>query len=189
MNIRLLPLLLLLLVPCVLRAQQSAPVRVGDTLELRLSGVPAEESSTFNNSYTIDDDGMVNLPYIQKVKVAGLLPTQIQEAIQRSYIEAKIYTHPTITVQQNAIPRYVNVTGEVNSHGARIPYTSDMTLMTVITAGGGFTDFAAKKKVEVMRDGKRTLYNTIDINRGKAEDPKMLPGDQVTVRQSGPFGN
>lgn len=185
MNTRCFAILLLLLVPCALRAQSStAAVRVGDTIELRLAGVPPDESAAFNGSYTIDDDGMISLPLINKVKVAGLLPNQIQEEIQNRYVEEKFYTHPTVTVQENQVPRYVNIIGEVNSHGARIPYTADMTLMTVISAAGGFTDFANKKAVELTRDGKPTVYNTVNITKGKEEDPKVLPGDQITVKQS-----
>ncbi len=183
MRTPLLAILLLLAVPCVLRAQQGAPVRIGDTIELRLAGVPADESTAFNGSYTIDDDGMVGLPLIDKIKIAGLLPTQIQEAIQKRYIEEKIYTHPTVTVQQIQIPRYVNVIGEVKSGGSRIPYTADMTLMDVIAACQGFSDFANKKNVELIRDGKKTVYNAIDITNNKAEDPKVLPGDKITVHQ------
>lgn len=182
MNIRLLPILLLLLVPCVLRAQQSAPARVGDTLDLRIAGVPNEESAAFNGSYTIDNDGMVSLPYIEKVKVAGLLPTQIQEALQKSYIQAKIYTHPTITVQQNAVPRYVNVNGEVKAP-QRVLFTADLTLLNAITACGGFSDFADKGRVDLKRGDDVKRYNAKDIQKGKTQDPSLMPGDQIVVHQ------
>ena len=183
MNPRLLFALLLILLPCFLRAQSVAPVRNGDTIDLNLTGVPPDDSSAFNHTYTIDDDGMINLPYIQKVKVGGLLPNQIQDLIQTRYVEAKIYTHPTVTVQQNAVPRYVNIGGHVKN-STRVPYTSDLTLMSTINAAGGFDDFADKKKVELLRGGKRTIYNTEDIRKGHSEDPKVMPGDQINVPQS-----
>jgi polysaccharide biosynthesis/export protein len=173
-------MLFLILLPCMLRAQ-SAPIREGDTLDLHLTGVPVSDSQAFNATYTVDQ-GMINLPLIQKVKVVGLLPSEIQELIQQRYIDGKYYTHPTVSVQQS-MQRFVNVIGNVRQP-QRVPYTADMTLMSVITACGGFDDYAAKKSVELMRDGKVTKFNTEDIRKGKTSDPKVLPGDQITVRPS-----
>jgi protein involved in polysaccharide export with SLBB domain len=206
MKSRLLLILFLALAPCLLRAQTdvalrpdsaaqttapgNAPqsggggvaLRVGDIIELRLSGVPVEESTAFNAIYTIDDQGMVNLPYINQVKVAGLLPNEIQQAIQNRLMEAKIFTHPTITIQQST-PRFVNINGEVRAP-QRVPYTADMTLITVIDAAGGFTDYANKKKVELKHEGKVTVFNTESIRKGGTEDPKVVPGDQIHVQAS-----
>lgn len=182
MNARLLSLLFLILLPCALRAQSGAIARPGDTFEFRVAAVPDGEAAAFNGTYTVDDQGMINLPYISQVKVSGLLPNQIQTEIQNRYIEAKIYTHPIITVQSSQ-PRFVNVMGNVKAP-QRVSYTADMTLMSVLTACGGFDDYADKKKVELMRDGKRTIYNTEDIRKGRAQDTSVLPGDQITVRPS-----
>ena len=182
MKTRFFVLLLLLLLPVAVRAQQAVPVRLGDTIELRISGVPNEEAASVNGVYTIDDQGNINLPYIQKVKILGLLPTQIQEAIQSRYISEKIYTHPTITVQQNALPRFVNVMGEVKAP-QRVAFTADMTLMTAINACNGFTDFANKNNIDLKRGSTVTKYRGIDIEHGKVEDPPVQPGDMITVHQ------
>jgi protein involved in polysaccharide export with SLBB domain len=185
MNIRPLLILALVLAPCVLRAQGGAVIRKGDTLELQLSGVPPDETALFSgHTYPVDEqEGTINLNYIGQIKVDGLSANAIQELIEKRYVDEKIFTHPIITVQANTVPRFVNVLGEVKSGGARIPYTADLTLIGVITAGGGFTDFADKKRVELMRDGTKTVYNTLNIQNGKAEDPKVLPGDKITVKQ------
>lgn len=182
----LLPVLLLTLMTCVLRAQAplqtGAPLRPGDTIEIRLSGVPGEDSTTFNAPYTIDDQGMINLPYINQVKAAGLLPNQIQDAIQNRLKEGKIFTNPTITILQNQ-PRFVNIVGEVKSP-QRVSFTADMTLMSALTACGGFSDFADQKHVRLTRNGKTTIYDMREIRKNPASDPKLLPGDQIQVPQS-----
>ena len=159
----------------------SAPLRAGDTIEVRVSNVPVDEN-TLNGTYTVDEDGTINLPYVNQVKIGGLLTSQAQLAIQHALVDGQIYTHPTITVLQST-PRFVNVNGEVRAP-QRVSYTSDMTLTTVITAAGGFTDYAAKKKVELLRDGTRTVYNTLDIQSGKVTDPKVVPGDKIHVPAS-----
>ena len=165
---------------CVARGPR--PLRIGDTIEIRISGVPAEDAGTFNGSYTIDDQGMINLQYINQVKVAGFLPNQIQETIQNRLIEEKIFTHPTITIQQNQ-SRFVDVAGEVKAP-QRVNFTADMTLMSALNAAGWFTDFADQGKIRLVRDNKTTIYNYKAIRKDPALDPKILPGDKIVVPQS-----
>jgi polysaccharide export outer membrane protein len=173
-----LSILFLMLGICAMQAQ--APLRPGDTFEIRLSGMAADDAAPFNGSYTIDDQGMINLPLVRQIKVAGLLPGQIQEAIQNRLMSEKIFTHPTVTIQNNA-PRLVNVMGEVKSP-QRVNFTSDMTLMTAINACGGFSDFADKKRILLTRDGKTIQYSAPEIAKNPASDPKVLPGDQINVK-------
>ena len=52
-----------------------ATLRVGDPIELRIGGVPNEEQTQVNNTYTVDANGSINLPYINKVKAEGLTRT------------------------------------------------------------------------------------------------------------------
>ena len=184
MKTRLLFILCLVVLPCmVLHAQTGAPLRVGDTIELRLAGVPTDVTE-FNAPFTIDEDGTINLPYLDKIKVAGLLPNEIQETIQKRLVDGKFFTHPVITVTVGSVPRFINMSGNVKGVG-RIPYTADMTLMTAISAAGG-PDMFASSKVDLTRDGKTTRYNIEDIRKGKAEDIKVLPGDKIDVRPN-PF--
>jgi protein involved in polysaccharide export with SLBB domain len=164
-------------------AHAQAPLRTGDTLDIRLSGVPADETATFNASYTVDDKGMINLPYINEVKVAGLLPNQIQDIVQNRLKEDKIYNHPTITIQTQSQARFVNVDGEVKSP-QRVPFTADLTLMSAINAAGGFSDYAKQTQVTLTREGKVTTHNAKDIRKNPSLDPKVLPGDQIHVPQS-----
>jgi len=172
--------LLILLTACGAWAQ--APLRAGDTIEIRISGVPAEETATYNGAYTIDDQGMINVPYINQVKVSGFLPNQIQETIQNRLIEEKIFTHPTITILQSTI-RFVDVAGEVKSP-QRVSFTADMTLLSALNAAGWFTDFADQKHIRLVRENKTTLYNMKAIRDNPALDPKILPGDKIVVPQS-----
>ena len=72
-----------------------AALRAGDPLELRISGVPAEEQTQVNNVYTVDASGMVNLPYINKVRAEGLTPAQLASSIESQYRGNRIFTNPT----------------------------------------------------------------------------------------------
>jgi len=161
-------------------AQGDVRLRSGDFIELRIAGVPASESALFGMRYLIADDGTLNLPHIGKVQVAGLSITEIQSRIQNMYIQAEIYTNPTVVVVVQTGDRFVTVGGDVRSPG-RVAFTSDLTLLTAINASGGFTEFANERRVRLLRGGQ--AYE-VDVRRIRAEpdqDIKLLPGDKIEV--------
>jgi protein involved in polysaccharide export with SLBB domain len=172
-----------LLVAATLSARAQATLRVGDPMEMKLSGVPNEEQVQFNNTYTVDASGFINLPYINKVKADGLTPTQLAAAIEGAYRSNKIYTNPTITILMAPTARFVNVGGAVRN-ATRVPFTEDMTLLAAINAAGGFNDFADQRKVRVLRGNTVKLYDVREARRDPSKDIKLQPGDRVEVPQS-----
>lgn len=160
-----------------------AVLRAGDPVELRISGVPAEEQAQVNSVYTVDSNGMLNMPYINKVRAGGLTPGQLAGAIEASYRAAGIFTNPTITIVMQPQARFVNVGGAVRSPN-RIPFTEDMTLLTAISAAGGFNDFADQKRVRLLRGSEAKVYDVRQFRREPGLDPKLQPGDKIEVPQS-----
>lgn len=177
-------LLFALLFSCAANAQTAAgaPFRKGDTFDLRLSGMDAEFAQPFAGTYTVDDQGMINLPMVGRLKVEGFLPNQVQDSVQNLLIGNKIFTHPIAVVQSNSV-RFVNVTGEVKSP-QRVQYTPDMTFLTAISACSGFTDYADKKHIRLIRDGKTQMLNAVEIQDNPSRDIKVLPGDLIIIKQS-----
>ncbi len=173
-------LFLLALVPAALA---DSVLRIGDPVELRISGVPTDEQTQVNNLYTVDSNGMVNMPYINKVRAVGLTPGQLAGAIEGGYRSAGIYTNPTITIVMQPQARFVNVGGAVRAP-ARIPYTEDMTLLTAINASGGFNDFADQKRVRLLRGSEAKIFDVRQFRKDPGLDPKLQPGDRVEVPQS-----
>ncbi|MEP6821162.1 MAG: polysaccharide biosynthesis/export family protein [Chthoniobacterales bacterium] len=176
-------LVLSLLLALVLSARGQATLRVGDPLELKISGVPAEEQTQVNNIYTVDASGTINMPYINKVKAEGLSPSQLANAIETSYRSGKIYNNPTITIVMAPTSRFVNVGGAVRAP-SRVAFTEDMTLLTAINAAGGFNDFADQRKVRVLRGSNVKMYDVRESRRDPSRDVKLQPGDRVEVPQS-----
>jgi len=167
----------------VLSAHGQATLRIGDPLELKISGVPAEDQTQVNNVYTVDANGMVNMPYINKVKADGLTPAQLAGSIEGSYRAGKIFTNPTITIVMAPTARFVNVGGAVRTPN-RVPFTEDMTLLTAINAAGGFNDFADQRKVRVLRGSDVKMYDVRQSRRDPSKDIKLQPGDRIEVPQS-----
>lgn len=173
--------LLTLAAPLPLLAQ-TATLRPGDSVDIRIANVPAEDMAQFSAPYTVDDAGMLNLPYIGNIKAGGMAPSQVQVAIQQKLVAEGIYTNPTVTVAPPAGQRFVVVGGAVRAPG-RVPYTADLTLMSAITAGGGPSDFAGDK-IRLIRGGKVEFFSRKQLYKDPAKDPRIAPGDQVEIIQS-----
>lgn len=160
-----------------------ATLRVGDPIEVKVGGVPNEEQVQVNNTYTVDTSGAVNLPYINRVKAAGLTPAQLARSIEQTYRANKIYTNPNITITMQPTARFVNVGGAVRMP-ARVPFTEDITLLASVNAAGGFNDFADQKRVRLLRGNEVKVYDVRQFRRDPSLDVKLQPGDRIEVPQT-----
>lgn len=176
-------ILLVVATMATLQAKADAPIRPGDSFELKIGGVPSTDASLISSSYTVDGEGCLNLAYIGKVQVAGMTPSQIQSSVERSYVDKGIFTHPTVSLNIAPTSRLVTVGGEVNSKG-RVPYTPDMTVMSAIGAAGDFTIYADQGHVRLIRGNTVKIVNCKKMRGNPSLDEKVLPGDNIQVPQS-----
>lgn len=160
-----------------------AVFRPGDSFDLKIAGVPGDDSAKISGPYTIDGDGCINLAYIGKVQAASRTPAEVQSATEHAYVNGGIFTHPTVSLNITPQSRLVTVGGEVNSKG-RIPYTPDMTVMTAIGAAGDFTIYANQGKVRLIRGSNVQEINCKKIRSNPSLDVKVLPGDNIQVPQT-----
>jgi len=182
-RIQVLALLFALLASAGSLLASDAPFRSGDTIELRLGGVPAEETQLVTGAYTIDGEGFINLPHVGKVRAAGLGQAALQRAVEAAYRGGDVYTNPSITVTVPTTLRFVNVSGDVRQP-RRVEYTSDLTVLGAISAAGGFTDYADQRKVRLMRGGRVQMVDIKAVRNNPSLDIILLPGDQIEVPQS-----
>jgi polysaccharide export outer membrane protein len=174
-------LLLLALLAPRLFSQTVAVMRTGDVFDMRLSGVPSEFAQDFTLAFTVSQDGTVNVPLIGEVKAAGLTATQLERTMQDRFVAGKIFTQPTVIINPTHGLRTVSVSGGIRSPG-RVQWTPDLTLRSAIGGSGGFSDFAQRKRIQIIRESKSFgIYNINDIEKDPGKDPKLLPGDQVWV--------
>ena len=160
-----------------------ATLRIGDPVELRIGGVPTEDQTQINNTYTVDSSGSINLPYIGKVHAEGMTPAALARAIEENYRSNKVFTNPNVTLFMQPSARYVNVGGSVRNP-TRVPFTEDMTLLTAINASGGFNDFADQRHVRLLRGNEATVYDVRQFRRDPSKDVRLRPGDKIEVPQS-----
>ncbi len=77
--------------------------------------------------------------------------------------------------------KFVSVTGGVREP-RRIPWSSDLTLISALTACGGF-DWRAPKQVVILRGTERIVVSLRSILKDKEAYPKLQPGDKIEVPQ------
>jgi len=161
----------------------AVPLRNGDTVEIRIANVPPEDIQQWDSlTYTVDESGSLNLPFIGMIKAGGLAPSQVQVVIQNKLITDGIYTNPTVTVNPPTGMRFVSVGGAVRAPG-RVPFTSDLTLMSTINAAGGVSDFGGDT-VRLIRGGKVLKFSRKKLTKDPSLDPRIDPGDQIDVVES-----
>jgi len=171
-----------------LRADPAVTIRPGDVFDMRVTGIPADVAmgdGTAALQYTIGQDGIVNVPLLGKIKIAGLTSSQAEDQIQAKYIANKIYTNPVIiiSVQQVQQQRSVTISGGVRGPGKQ-QWASDLTLSSAIGSAGGLGDFGSPKGIKVVRDGKILgIFDYREIQKDPSKDIKLLAGDQVIVKE------
>ncbi|MCD6460288.1 polysaccharide biosynthesis/export family protein, partial [bacterium] len=134
----------------------------------------------------VTPNGKIFLPLIGEIDVAGLTVIQIEKKLIKLYSQDYL-KNPYIAVA--ILSRKYYVLGEVKSPGS-YPMIGNVTVLNAITHAGGFTDYAAKNRVAVIRskgDNKETIRVNIDqiIKKGDTSlDVILQPDDVVNVPES-----
>jgi len=155
-------------------------LRGGDTLIIRLTGVPPADQGIYE--IKVDESGKVSMPYIGNVQAANFTTVQLKKAIEEAYVQQEIFTNPNVTVDLKE-QRFVDVTGEVRMP-QRVPYTKDLTALGAVAACGGFTDFANRRKVKLTQSGVTREFNAKEIQVDPSRDIRLLPNDKIHVDRS-----
>jgi polysaccharide export outer membrane protein len=147
-------------------------------------------NADLSKTVIVRPDGMISLPLIGDLKANGFTAAQLAEKITVKLKEFK--ESPTVAVSVKEINSYsIYVVGEVLKPG-KYPLKSHTTLLQAISIAGGFTPFASKNKLQVVRnsvgtDGEarenRIPVRYDDLLAGKGEPGNFLlrSGDTVVV--------
>lgn len=170
-------------------AQASSPdynyiVGPGDTLNINVWRNP-ELSSTV----PVRPDGKVSTPLVDELVAQGKTPVQIARDVEQAL--SKLVRDPVVTViVTNFVGPYseqIRVVGEA-AKPQFLPYKQKMTVMDVMIAVGGLTDFADGNKATLVRaaeGNKRYAVRLQDlVRRGDiSANVEMLPGDVLIIPQ------
>ena len=136
-------------------------------------------------------DGKISTPLVDDMVASGKTPTQLARDMEK--VLSKYIQDPSVSVIVMGFvgpyQQQVRVVGEAVKPQA-LAYRDGMTLLDVIIAVGGLTDFAAGNKATLVRtvDGKQKQYHVrVDdlINEGDiSANVNMMPGDILIIPES-----
>jgi polysaccharide export outer membrane protein len=142
-------------------------------------------------SVPVRPDGKITTPLVEDLPAAGKTSTQLARDIEGAL--AKFIQQPVVTViVTNFIGNFtdqIRVIGQAARPQA-LPYRRDMSVMDVVIAVGGVTEFASGNKASIIRtvDGKQEKFMVrLDdlIKDGDiSANVMMRPGDILVIPES-----
>ena len=141
--------------------------------------------------YKISQNGMIVLPLVNAVKVAGLTVQEAQKLIKQLYEKDFLVNADVSIFISEYSPKCVYVVGQVNRPGTVVfPPEEAMTLSKAIAYSNGLTRLANQRSVIVKRllpSGELKVFD-IDfraiLNNEKVRDFPVLEGDTIEVPEA-----
>ncbi len=158
----------------------------GDTVNVFVWGNPE-----VSGSFPIRPDGKMTMNLAEDVPASGKTPSQLARDIEK--ILARYIQDPIVTVIVSGgvgpYSQQIRVLGQATKPQA-LNYRENMSLVDVMIAVGGITDFAAGNRASILRvvDGKPQQYGVRleDLVKGGdvSANVDMLPGDVLIIPES-----
>lgn len=143
-----------------------------------------------SRTVVVRPDGKISLPLIGDVQASGLSAAQVAGKIAARLTEFK--ESPNVSVSIKEVNSYfIYVLGEVLKPG-KYPIKSYATVLQGVSLAGGFTIYASKNSMKVIRtvtngDGKESQlripvpYNELVSGQGEIENFILKSGDTIVV--------
>ncbi|MBI5588776.1 MAG: polysaccharide biosynthesis/export family protein [Deltaproteobacteria bacterium] len=147
------------------------------------------KNAELSKTVTVRPDGKISMPLIGDIQAAGLTPDELRDKIVyrlNEYQEAAIAS----VIVQSVNSYRIFILGEVKTPGTYLLKTNT-TILQAISLAGGFTQYAAKNKIVLVRRNltggagdERTVISFSDLVYGDDKTDKNLvlqPGDTIFV--------
>ena len=158
----------------------SGRLRPGDEIAVRLDAGPSQQAAGPASDVIVDEDGEISMPLVGRIKAAGLTPSELAEHIEANYVP-RYYVRCTATVIVSQ--RFFYVGGEVHNPG-RFLWSEDISLLKAINTAGGFSDYANRRKVQLIRGKEQQEFDCEELQRNPSKDVLIHPGDTITIPRS-----
>jgi len=183
-----LSMILLLISPQISNGQakttkSSYKIGGGDVLEI----ITWKEADFSREEVLVRSDGMITFPLVNDIDAAGRTTMDLKKNIEdrlKDYISNPIVTvtvrTPTVTLKKFYILGEVVNTGEYD-------LTKELTVLQAFALAGGFTEWASKKEIIVLRNtnGKektiRVNYKNIAKGKDLSQNIKINANDTIIV--------
>lgn len=180
----------------VAQAQDGYRIKSGDVLRIEVLEDPA-----LGRTALVAPDGRISMPLAGAIRVSGQTVEQVQNTIT-SRIAPNFASAPNVFVSierlaerlpvdpANAATVSVYVMGEATRPG-RIEVEPGTTVLQLFSQMGGFTKFAATKRIQLRRTDKSTKaeqiyglnYKAIEAGTSQAGNTVLSDGDVIVIPQ------
>lgn len=177
------------------KKKSSYQIQTGDHLYIRIYSMDPKTSKFFQtdmptlmnptylylNSYMVDDEGYINISFIDRMFVKGMTLEEVKKKVQKTLND---YFKET-TVSVKLVSFQVSVIGEVNSPGNFTIDKDQINILQAISMAGGIKEFGNNRKVTLVRQtlkGSDVYY--LDLSNKKILESDyfyLLPNDLVYI--------
>lgn len=158
----------------------------GDNVNMFVWGNPE-----VSQSVPVRPDGKITAPLVEDLQASGKTPTQLARDVEK--VLSKYIKEPIVTVIVTGFvgpyTEQIRVIGEATQPQA-LPYREHMTILDVMIAVGGLTQFAAGNQASIVRiaEGKQQQFGVRLEDLIKDGDISanvtMRPGDILIIPES-----
>ena len=157
----------------------------GDNLNIVIWRNP--ELST---SVPVRPDGMITTPLVEDIKATNKTPTQLAREVEKAltkYIQDPIVTI-IVTGFVGPYSEQIRIVGQA-ARPQTIPYRQNMSILDVMIAVGGLTDFAAGNRATILRTREGNQQYRVRLTdllqKGDVSaNVDMRPGDVLIIPES-----
>ncbi|QIE41253.1 polysaccharide biosynthesis/export family protein [Meridianimarinicoccus aquatilis] len=163
---------------------QTYNLEVGDVLAIEVL-----EDASLNRNTLVLPDGNISFPFAGNVRAAGRTVSQVQQSLITA-LAPNFATAPTVFVsinQLNSPPSTggrditIYVIGEVNNPGEK-ELEKGTTFLQALASVGGFTSFAATKRIQLRRTDPSTGQEAVySFNLRAAGDGAKISGNATLL--------
>lgn len=163
--------------PQPVRTDAAYRIGVDDVLNITVWDNKEADQTVF-----VRPDGKISLPLVNDVQAAGLTPTELRDVLTKRLTD--FVPNPEVSVIVADVRSFkVSVIGEV-ARPSRYELKSWTTVADALALAGGFTQFAARSRIVILRPEGQTMkripfnYNKL---AGEQDNFYLRNGDIVLV--------
>ena len=141
------------------------------------------KNEAMSRNVPVRPDGKISLPLLNDVQAAGLTALELRDVLTQKL--ADYMPNPEVSVIVFEVRSFkVSVVGEVN-RPARYELKSWTTVLDALALAGGFTPFAARSRIVILRPEGNTVkripfnYNKVTSSRESLLDRLIYPGGEA----------
>jgi polysaccharide export outer membrane protein len=156
------------------------------SIDEKTANIFSRDTRNLNNvdliSYTVDQTGNINFPFVGEIFIKNLTLEEAQQKIEQEV--GQYLSNISITVK--FVNNRVAVLGEVRRPGEYAFSRDQITIFQALSFAGDFTDFGNKKDVILIREIQNKInYYYLDLTDKEvvaSENYYVIPNDVIIAR-------